>query len=281
MSRSLGGTAIVKASAAEDMTVAWSSSSMAASWANPPVLVQPYQDQILSVPDPLHSKISVSRPLRRRIRYCFEGGYGTACCKIVCKNHLSRITHTGWTETARFSVFVDESRSYGVWSTPPPHSTEGGPSVRFCTVSSFTYKPELACWRLNAAFCFFSDRFQDLVDGLIFSNFDVNGLTLVRELVGLWFWSKVVPSLHVMLAPGSTSLVSNFTTTMSPRFPQELFDLIIDHARYDEKALKNYSTVCKRWTVRSHSHFFDVVFFRELHPRPVVQRNTPYHRWPI
>lgn len=47
------------------------------------------------------------------------------------------------------------------------------------------------------------------------------------------------------------------TTTMLPRFPQELFDYIMDCARYDENTLESYSTVYKRWSVWSRSHLFE------------------------
>ncbi|KAF9646670.1 hypothetical protein BDM02DRAFT_2983653 [Thelephora ganbajun] len=46
---------------------------------------------------------------------------------------------------------------------------------------------------------------------------------------------------------------------MSPRFPQELFDRIIDYAEYKDEVLKSYSMVCKRWSVRSRSHFFKIL----------------------
>lgn len=55
---------------------------------------------------------------------------------------------------------------------------------------------------------------------------------------------------HTVWRPAFTQPV------MSPRFPQELFDHIIDYARYDDYNLKSYSTVCKRWSIRSRSHLF-------------------------
>lgn len=50
---------------------------------------------------------------------------------------------------------------------------------------------------------------------------------------------------------------------MSPRFPQELFDYIIDNAHYDRKVLKACSTVCKSWTTRSRSHLFELLQFSQ------------------
>lgn len=44
---------------------------------------------------------------------------------------------------------------------------------------------------------------------------------------------------------------------MSPRFPQELFDYIIDYAQDDEETLKIYSVVCKSWSIRSQTHLFE------------------------
>ena len=49
---------------------------------------------------------------------------------------------------------------------------------------------------------------------------------------------------------------------MSPRFPQEIFDYIIDYNQHQVKVLKTYSTVCKRWAVRSRSYLFDRLHIR-------------------
>jgi hypothetical protein len=42
---------------------------------------------------------------------------------------------------------------------------------------------------------------------------------------------------------------------MLPRFPQEIFDHIIDYAPRKD-ALITFSLVCKRWSIRSRSHLF-------------------------
>jgi len=81
------------------------------------------------------------------------------------------------------------------------------------------------------------------------------------KIIQLSWWDGrsgrlVVASRHVDARVGT---VSTFTSTMSPRFPQELFDHIIDYAEDDDNALKTYSTVCKRWTARSHSHLFNLL----------------------
>ena len=47
---------------------------------------------------------------------------------------------------------------------------------------------------------------------------------------------------------------------MSPRFPQELFDHIIDYASHNDD-LKTYSLVCKSWSIRSLSHLFANIVF--------------------
>ena len=64
---------------------------------------------------------------------------------------------------------------------------------------------------------------------------------------------KVMPRHYVIVA---AKLLP--TTTMSPRFPQELFDYIIDQE--DSETLKACSTVCKQWTFRSRRHLFEVLY---------------------
>lgn len=49
---------------------------------------------------------------------------------------------------------------------------------------------------------------------------------------------------------------------MSPRFPQELFDHIIDYAPH-ERVLRTYSLVCRRWSIQSRSHLFRDIAFRK------------------
>jgi len=48
---------------------------------------------------------------------------------------------------------------------------------------------------------------------------------------------------------------------MSPRFPQEIFDYIIDNNQFEDEVLRTYSTVCKGWAIRSRSHLFAQIFF--------------------
>ena len=60
---------------------------------------------------------------------------------------------------------------------------------------------------------------------------------------------------------------------MSPRFPQEVFDYIIDYAKdhvADPQALlRTFSVVCTRWAARCRRHRFDIIFI--CNPRQLAR----------
>ena len=50
--------------------------------------------------------------------------------------------------------------------------------------------------------------------------------------------------------------VSSTATTIMPRLPQELIDVIIDYHEYDRRTLKACSLVSSKWSARSRKHLF-------------------------
>ena len=66
----------------------------------------------------------------------------------------------------------------------------------------------------------------------------------------------VLPGLSVR-APRSCGFNSSHHVATIP------FDYIIDDAEDQEEILKTFSTVCKRWAVRSRAHLFRYIYFSD------------------
>jgi hypothetical protein len=73
-----------------------------------------------------------------------------------------------------------------------------------------------------------------------------------------------VPWINTAHNRSHLAAMSNSDATFNPRsVPQELVDLIIDHLRADEDALKRCSLVTTAWVTRSRSHLFYKVEIRD------------------
>lgn len=52
------------------------------------------------------------------------------------------------------------------------------------------------------------------------------------------------------------------STILSPVFPAEIFDIIIDYARDDRHSMAVCALVCRSWVARSRLHLFETIHFR-------------------